>query len=128
MEKLYQEIQDQINELMTSKLAKSSDNQLLRYESQSVVDSAIGKLLIDGYQSGESLAVLGKKYSISVTTIGKYLKSQKIHVRTKNTVAGVTLDDKLSDVKNGMGVHEYCAKWKVGKSGYYRLKKRHKIS
>jgi Mor family transcriptional regulator len=127
MEKLYQEIQDQINQLMSSKVAKYSDKELSYFESKIVFTSEmIDKLIID-YQSGISFSKLAKKYGTSDSQIHKYLKKRNIETRPNHNNNSSTLS-KRQDVFNGMSVHEYCEKWNVQPPAYYRMKKRHKIS
>lgn len=125
MKRLYQEIQDQINDLMNSKVARRTDAQLLRDDKQSVVTSEIIKRSIEMYSNGFSMKEIAIQFQLNRGTIRNILKNQGVDTFENNSTGLVKRkihEEKTNDILNGMGVHEFCEKWNCPYKGYYDKK------
>jgi predicted DNA-binding protein YlxM (UPF0122 family) len=127
MEKLYQEIQDQINQLMTSKVAKHSDNRLLQYEKNSKITPDLINDALKMYSDGFTMKEIADKWNTNRGTILKIMKMKSVDTMKNNSVGlkkRKIHEEKKNDILNGMGVHEYCAKWNVQPNHFYDKKYR----
>ena len=122
MNKLIQTIQEQIDLVMNSKMAKKSDALLLKYEKSTCDPILIEKAIVD-YQNGESLESVAKKYNLSHGAVNKHLKQRNIKMRPR-VRDSFHYDGKIQDITNGMGVKEYCEKYNNDRSSYYKLKRK----
>ena len=127
MEKLYQEIQNQINDLMKSKLARRSDAVLLKLETDQILTFDKQKSICEEYKNGSTEIELSKKYQVGRTTINRILTNNKVKKRHagKDPVIGA---QKKQDIINGMSCQEYVSKWGGAQKSYYAIKSRIKKS
>ena len=122
MNKLIQTIQEQIDLVMNSKMAKKSDALLLKYEKTSCDPILVNKAIVD-YENGLSLESVSKKYNIPSSTISKKFKERKIQMRAR-VRDSFYYEGKIQDIKNGMGVKEYCEKYNHDRSSYYKFRRK----
>jgi hypothetical protein len=120
MDKLIQTIQEEINQLMNSRFAKTSDVKLLLAESTSVDANLIDKIILE-YKNGEKIRHLAKKYNLSVNVIYKKMKQRKIPHMSTNIP--ILKDEKEKDILNGMSAKEFSKKWGTDRSTYYLKRK-----
>ncbi len=126
MDKLIQTIQDEINNLMKSKIAQKSDAELLNYENRKTPYELVNKMYQD-YQAGYlSLKEVGHKYGLTSNCVKRAFNIWKFKTRTVKEGQMKHLDSKEIDIKNGMGSIEFCSKYNTTRNTYYRYKKKFK--
>lgn len=127
MKDIIKEIQEEINQLMNSRLAKRTDIQLL-YEDNKMIPLHIVKLMIVEYSNGTTLASLKENYGYDKQTIAKNLRLHGIKLRDakfnpQKTRDSYQTDEKLNDVKNGIKPKEFMAKWNCSRASWSHYKK-----
>jgi hypothetical protein len=123
MKTLIEMVQEEINQLMQSKLAKKTDTQLWAYDTMKTPYELAIKMYEDYINEQLSMKDVAKRYGITPNGVNKAFKSYKLKTRTCREGQLKNVDSKENDIKNGMGVTEFCLKYKTTKNTYYRYKK-----
>jgi len=123
MDKLIQTIQDEINNVMKSKIAQKSDKQLWGYDTMKTPYELAVKMYEDYRQNNLSMKEVGKKYGISSNGVHKAFTSWNFKTRTCREGQLKQLDTKESDIKNGMSEKEFCEKYNAHRTTYFRYKR-----
>ena len=123
MDKLIQTIQDEINNIMKSKIAQKSDKQLWGYDTVKTPYELAVKMYEDYKQNNLSMKEVGKKYGLSANGVNKAFASWKFKTRTCREGQLKNFDSKENDIKNGMTMPEFCSKYNMTRNSYYRYKK-----
>ena len=127
MDKLIQTIQEEINQLMNSRLAKRTDIQLV-YEDNKMIPFHIVKVIMVEYSNGTTLVSLKEKYGYDKITIAKNLRLQGVELRDakfnpQKARDSHHTDEKLNDIKNGIKPKEFMAKWNCSRASWSHYKK-----
>ena len=123
MDKLIQTIQEEINNIMKSKIAQKSDKQLWGYDTMKTPYELAVKMYEDYKKNYLSMKEIGKKYGISQNGVHKAFKSWNFKTRTCREGQLKQLDTKESDIKNGMSEKEFCEKYNTHRATYFRYKR-----
>ena len=123
MDKLIQTIQEEINNIMKSKIAQKSDKQLWGYDTVKTPYELAVKMYEDYKQNNLSMKEVGKKYGLSANGVNKAFASWKFKTRTCREGQLKNFDSKENDIKNGMTMPEFCSKYNMTRNSYYRYKK-----
>ena len=134
MDKLIQTIQDEINNLMKSKFAQTTDNRLAAMEKKTVASKPlVEKIIQQYYESGKTLRQLCDENGVSISSFKKQRKVYSLEFKTgykkdyTNMVTAIKtknqMDEKEKDIQSGMLWKEYQLKWGVTETAYYKLKK-----
>jgi hypothetical protein len=123
MDKLIQTIQEEINQLMKSKIAQKSDKQLWGYDTMKTPYELAVKMYEDYRQNNLSMKEVGKKYGLTANGVNKAFTSWDFKTRTPREGQLKNFDEKQNDIKNGISVEEFCSKYNSTRGTYYRYKR-----
>jgi hypothetical protein len=123
MDKLIQTIQEEINQLMQSKIAKKTDKQLWAHDVRRTSYELTVKMYEEYQNLFLSLKEIGKKNGLSVNGVQKAFNFYGFKTRTSQQGLLKNLDSKESDIKNGMSEKEFCSKYNSTRCTYYRYKR-----
>jgi hypothetical protein len=123
MDKLIQTIQEEINNIMKSKIAQKSDKQLWAHDTMKTPYELAVKMYEDYKQNHLSMKEVGKKYGLTANGVHKAFTSWDFKTRTPREGQLKNLDSKESDIKNGMSEKEFCSKYNSTRCTYYRYKR-----
>jgi hypothetical protein len=134
MDKLIKTIQDEINNLMKSKIAQTSDKRLDFYNKRVVGSRELIQKISDEYnQSTKTLEKICVENGIAMSTFRKQCewygierptKEQKIGKKVVGVQRCYQVEEKIKDIQSGMVWKEYQLKWGVSEAAYYKLKKK----
>jgi hypothetical protein len=123
MDKLIQTIQEEINNIMKSKIAQKSDKQLWAYDTRKTPHELAVKMYEDYKQNNLSMKEVGKKYGLTANGVNKAFHSWDFKTRTCREGQLKHVDAKEYDIKNGISVEEFCSKYNSTRVTYYRYKR-----
>jgi hypothetical protein len=123
MDKLIQTIQDEINNIMKSKIAQKSDKQLWAYDKMKTPYELVVKMYAVYQNEYLSMKDVGKRYGLTANGVNKAFDSWGFKTRTCREGQLKHHDDKESDIKNGISEKEFCQKYNTHENTYYRYRK-----
>jgi hypothetical protein len=134
MKTLIEMVQEEINQLMLSRVAKLTDNKLLSIEkSVTVPKTLIEKIIADYYTSGKTVRQLCVDNGISLSRFKEKRKYYGLEIETRGVNYNGLVDsiksksqsdEKVKDILSGISCKDYQLKWNVKQGAYYNMKQK----
>lgn len=120
MKTLIDLVQEEINQLMQSKMAKFSDAKLECYDKKTISLTEAKKMHHDYVENKMTMRQLSQKYPYTIHGILSAFERYKL--KTRVLIPYEERVDELKDIKNGMKLHEFISKYNTNREFYYKLK------